>query len=280
MHLHQGWRRRQSKNAAGMRACVRRNRVGSRCSGKERDGNNLDYFGARYYDGSAYNATYRWISADPITAHIYDPPSLNKYAYCRDDPVNLVDPDGNEPQYSGHYWAVEGQWRWVGPIQEPFGAIHPDRSSQARAAGAAGGGNASPFNPPKDPCVAGEELTQIYYVGAEYAAIAYVQAGMATRLTQELVEKGVYTEESQNGGAADAFRHCYWSCLMAKVMGVAKAYTVGVVHEDCNSANTRVERDMDLHNNWLGIMMGQPEDDCQEKCQKTVATGVARILVP
>jgi RHS repeat-associated protein len=94
-HLHRGWRRRKPRNAAGMRACVRRKGVGSRCSGKERDGNGLDYFGARYYDGSAYNATFRWISADSLAAHTYDPPSLNKYAYVRNDPVNLVDPDGH-----------------------------------------------------------------------------------------------------------------------------------------------------------------------------------------
>ena len=58
-------------------------------TGKERDGNGLDYFGARYYDGSAYNAAFRWISADSLTPHAYDPPSLNKYAYVRSDPVGL-----------------------------------------------------------------------------------------------------------------------------------------------------------------------------------------------
>lgn len=36
----------------------------------------------------------RWISADPVTVNIYDPQSLNKYTYVRNDPVNLVDQDG------------------------------------------------------------------------------------------------------------------------------------------------------------------------------------------
>jgi len=65
-----------------------------RFTGKERDSNGLDYFGARYYDS---NRTQRWISADPVTARIYDPPSLNKYVYVRNDPVNRVDPDGRDP---------------------------------------------------------------------------------------------------------------------------------------------------------------------------------------
>ena len=36
----------------------------------------------------------RWISADPITGRVSDPQSLNKYAYVRNDPINLVDLDG------------------------------------------------------------------------------------------------------------------------------------------------------------------------------------------
>ncbi len=58
---------------------------------KERASNGLDYFGARYYDSST---TFRWISPDSLTARVYDPGSLNKYTYVRNDPVNLVDPDG------------------------------------------------------------------------------------------------------------------------------------------------------------------------------------------
>jgi hypothetical protein len=36
----------------------------------------------------------RWISPDPVTSRIYDPQSLNKYTYVRNDPVNLIDPNG------------------------------------------------------------------------------------------------------------------------------------------------------------------------------------------
>ncbi|NWG14297.1 MAG: hypothetical protein HXY20_12255 [Acidobacteria bacterium] len=80
----------------------------------------LKYFGARYYDAggsSAQNAgSLRWMSPDSLTARLHDPQSLNKYAYVRNDPVNLVDPDGRDPQSPwDEYWNGE-QWitfvRW------------------------------------------------------------------------------------------------------------------------------------------------------------------------
>jgi hypothetical protein len=39
----------KSNTASGMRACLRRNGIGSRSSGKERDETGFDYFLARYY---------------------------------------------------------------------------------------------------------------------------------------------------------------------------------------------------------------------------------------
>jgi RHS repeat-associated protein len=57
---------------------------------KADDETGLKDFGARYYASSLL----RWTSADPVTSNIYDPQSLNKYTYVRNDPVNLIDPDG------------------------------------------------------------------------------------------------------------------------------------------------------------------------------------------
>lgn len=51
--------------------------------------------GLHYNLARNYNAYLsRWMSADSVTNQIYDPQSLNKYAYVRNDPVNLVDPSG------------------------------------------------------------------------------------------------------------------------------------------------------------------------------------------
>ena len=68
-------------------------------TGKERDaetGN--DYFGARYYA----NSVGRWLSPDwsakvaPVPyANLDDPQSLNLYAYVRNNPLDVTDPDGH-----------------------------------------------------------------------------------------------------------------------------------------------------------------------------------------
>ncbi len=50
----------------------------------------LHYFGARYYHAFLP----RFISPDPEGGDPKVPLSWNRYLYCRDDPVNLVDPDG------------------------------------------------------------------------------------------------------------------------------------------------------------------------------------------
>jgi RHS repeat-associated protein len=85
---------------------------------KERNGD-LDYYGARYYDSRQFTAgsSMRWISADSLTSRIYDPPSLNKYTFVRNDPVNYVDPDGRD--YTIAITVVGQAWR------DPSGALAP-----------------------------------------------------------------------------------------------------------------------------------------------------------
>ena len=63
-------------------------------SGKEREGyTKHDYFGARYYD----NSTFRFISVDPIInlkKALTNPQYWNLYAYCGNNPITYIDPDG------------------------------------------------------------------------------------------------------------------------------------------------------------------------------------------
>ena len=59
-------------------------------SAKERDSETgLSYFGARYYSSDLSI----WLSVDPMSDKY---PSLSPYVYCADNPVKLVDPDGEE----------------------------------------------------------------------------------------------------------------------------------------------------------------------------------------
>ena len=59
-------------------------------SAKEKDPETgLSYFGSRYYSSDLSI----WLSVDPMAAKY---PSLSPYTYCADNPVRLVDPNGEE----------------------------------------------------------------------------------------------------------------------------------------------------------------------------------------
>ena len=60
-------------------------------TGKELDSSTgLYFYGARYYDPELG----RFITADPTIQHPYDPQDFNRYAYCRNNPLNYIDPTG------------------------------------------------------------------------------------------------------------------------------------------------------------------------------------------
>ncbi len=72
-------------------------------TGKELDDSTgLYFYGARYYDPEIG----RFITPDSIVQAPSDPQSLNRYSYCRNNPLNYVDP-------TGHSW--KSFWkRWGG----------------------------------------------------------------------------------------------------------------------------------------------------------------------
>ncbi|MBQ9174518.1 MAG: hypothetical protein IJ161_12375, partial [Bacteroidales bacterium] len=76
-------------------------------------------FGARLYDPR----TAAWLSQDPLSEKYY---LISPYAYCAGNPVNLVDPDGNDwfvsddyqfrwfNSSSKEYWEDDIRYSWVG----------------------------------------------------------------------------------------------------------------------------------------------------------------------
>ena len=59
-------------------------------NGKEKDfETGYHYYGARYYDSEKI----KWLSVDPLSDKY---PSMSPYAYCANNPVILVDPDGRD----------------------------------------------------------------------------------------------------------------------------------------------------------------------------------------
>jgi RHS repeat-associated protein len=59
----------------------------------------LYYYGARYYNPLIG----RFITPDSIVQAPYDPQSLNRYSYCRNNPINYIDP-------TGHKWSWKKFW--------------------------------------------------------------------------------------------------------------------------------------------------------------------------
>ncbi len=57
---------------------------------------NLYNYNARFYDP----AIGMFISADSIVPNYFDPQTLNRYAYCRNNPLIYVDPNGHKPKRS------------------------------------------------------------------------------------------------------------------------------------------------------------------------------------
>ena len=93
--LHQGQELCNSTTALGLRAVWSETRIGSRCTGKERDAESgLDNFGARYNASSMG----RFMTPDPLYIEeqkMLDPQQLNLYSYVhRNNPLSLTDPTG------------------------------------------------------------------------------------------------------------------------------------------------------------------------------------------
>ena len=92
-----------------------------RYTGKEKDDSGLYYYGARYYD----DAVGRMLAADSLLPSVYDPQQLNRFAYVRNNPIKLVDPDGHEPRFPA--WSGSGiteagevfEWDAIPPQQLP-----------------------------------------------------------------------------------------------------------------------------------------------------------------
>jgi RHS repeat-associated protein len=62
-----------------------------RFTGKELEASGLYYYGARYYDP----VIGRFISPDSIVQAPNDPQTLNRYSYCRNNPLIYTDPSGH-----------------------------------------------------------------------------------------------------------------------------------------------------------------------------------------
>ncbi|MBI3291261.1 MAG: RHS repeat-associated core domain-containing protein, partial [Elusimicrobia bacterium] len=79
------------------------------------DSTGLYYFGARYYDPQLG----RFIQPDTIVQAPSDPQTLNRYTYCRNNPLIYTDPTGHS------FWRSVGRFfrQWVAPVAAAVVAI-------------------------------------------------------------------------------------------------------------------------------------------------------------
>ncbi|MDR1199318.1 MAG: RHS repeat-associated core domain-containing protein, partial [Prevotellaceae bacterium] len=108
-------------------------------SGKERQTvRDLGYFdfGARMYDGN----TGRWFVTDPMAEMYY---GISPYAYCANNPVNYIDPDGMQITETADGWTITGDdidsfWGWLTSVMTSV-------SNDGGGGGGSGGGITYPI---------------------------------------------------------------------------------------------------------------------------------------
>ena len=94
-------------------------------SAKEKDSETgLSYFGSRYYSSDLSV----WLSVDPMAAKY---PSLSPYVYCANNPVKLVDPNGEDYDVfitgEGAEWVTQqlsDTYRNLNITRDEFGRLH------------------------------------------------------------------------------------------------------------------------------------------------------------
>ena len=114
-------------------------------------------------------------------------------------------------------------------------------------------------------------MQHIFNIGPWDAFRTNLDASDASAVTKNSKLPGIHN------GEADAFRHCYWSCIMTIRMGEAQAKSVGDTHEEyAKNTQPKNEEIMDLHNNEQGRKCGllsKSKDECNKGCISKLDSG-------
>lgn len=80
---------------------------------------------------------------------------------------------------------------------------------------------------------------------------------------------------------SDAFRHCFWSALLARDIGFQDAMRFTTAHES-SPKNRLEEKRMDLHNNRVGLNIGRStgtNEILSARCMAALRAGKLKVLV-
>ena len=79
---------------------------------------------------------------------------------------------------------------------------------------------------------------------------------------------------------SDAFRHCFWSAILTREIGYSGAFRFTTAHE-LSALNPKDEKEMDLHNNGVGLSIGRDGGSDQNislRCLGALKSGKLIIL--
>jgi len=79
---------------------------------------------------------------------------------------------------------------------------------------------------------------------------------------------------------SDAFRHCFWSAMLARDLGYQNALRFTNAHES-DPRNPPQEKAMDLHNNSVGLSIGKTGGNNTQlsgRCMATLLNGKLKVI--
>jgi len=120
-----------------------------------------------------------------------------------------------------------------------------------------------------------EKAACLWDCGQTAARTAASFANQAGRLAQTRYPNNVL------GGIGDAYRHCLWSCMMAKFLGQDCAAKIAENHENGNdrrAEQTPADRQMDTANNAAGRNLAKQGDNCPGMCAQAADDGKLTTL--
>ncbi|MEX2392245.1 MAG: RHS repeat-associated core domain-containing protein [Dehalococcoidia bacterium] len=191
----------------------------------------LQYLRARFYD----QATGRFVGRDPLTIG-------NRYSYVMNNPVNLVDPSGLCPLFDCPFVDDEIDW-----LIEASSCAQDWQCLATEAIGLIPACDAFSLGNTVSCQLLGTCAVNLLY---ECGVVLWARS-----------RAGDETESRFPGGAPDRspgnrFLHCYWSGLIALVLGADRAELYTTRYE-ATEDNTSYQKDFDLRSNELGRRFGE-----------------------
>jgi hypothetical protein len=115
-----------------------------------------------------------------------------------------------------------------------------------------------------------EATNDINKVGYYNSYMGYKFAMEALAAAMEWAREHGFPSGGGHNDAQDAFRHCFWSCTMARYLGESPAEIIADEHEkagDRNNAQPAAEERMDRANNMVGRnCANQKNKNCWDAC--------------